>query len=128
MATVEFHIETSRRFITQAEAELRAGDEMQACEKAWGAVAHAMKSVAERHRWRHDTHTALFRAVDNIVRLSGDREIRTLFSAALVLRQNFYEGWLDHDYIVDYMEDVKRLLAKLDAFMDAGANGAGGAI
>ena len=128
MATVEFHMETSRRFITQAEAELRAGDEMQACEKAWGAVAHAIKAVAERHRWRHETHADLFRVARSIARMAGDPEIRTLFDSASGMHKNFYEGWLDHDYIVDCMEDVKRLLIKLDDFMDAGGNGAGGVI
>ena len=128
MATVEFHIETSRRFIIQAETELRAGDEMQACEKAWGAVAHAMKSAAERHRWRHDTHADLFRVARSIARMAGDPEIRTLFDSASGMHKNFYEGWLDYDYIVDCMEDVKRLLIKFDAFMDAGGNGAGGVI
>ena len=125
MATVEFHVRTSRRFMLQAEAELRAGDEMQACEKAWGAVAHAMKSVAEMRRWRHDTHADLFRVARRISRMAGDPEIRTLFDSASGMHKNFYEGWLDYEYIVDSMEDVKRLLTKLDAFMDAGGNGAG---
>ena len=124
MATVEFHMETSRRFILQAEAELRAGDEMQACEKSWGAVAHAMKSVAERRGWRHETHADLFRVARRISRMAGDPEIRTLFDSASGMRKNFYEGWLDYEYIVDSMEDVKRLLTKLDAFMDADTNGA----
>ena len=126
MATVEFHMETSRRFITQAEAELVAGDEMQACEKAWGAVAHAIKSVAETRGWRHDTHADLFRVVDNIVRLSGDAEIHPLFDDANALHQNIYEGWLSEEHIAQNIERVKRLLTKLDAFMDAGGNGAGG--
>ena len=128
MATVEFHMEPSQGFMPQAEAALIAGDEMQACEKAWGAVAHAIKAVAERHRWRHDTHADLFRVARSIARMAGDPEIRTLFDSASALRKNFYEGWLDYDYIVDCMEDVKRLLIKLDAFMDAFGNGAGGAI
>ena len=126
MATVEFHIETSRRFIIQAEAELRAGDEMQASEKAWGAAAHAIKAVAERHRWRHDTHSDLFRVVDNIVRLTGDSEIRLLFDDANALHKNFYEGWLGYEHIAQNIERVKRLLIKLDAFMDADNNSVGG--
>ena len=125
MATVEFHMETSRRFMLQAEAELRAGDEMQASEKAWGAAAHAVKAVAEMREWRHDTHADLFRAVDNIVRLSGDPEIRLLFNNANDLHKNFYEGWFDEEYIAGGIDDVKRLLTKLDAFMDADTNGAG---
>ena len=113
----------------QAEAALIAGDEIQACEKAWGAVAHAVKSVAEQHGGRHDTHADLFRAVDNIVRLSGDSEIYSLFDDANALHQNIYEGWLSDEHIAQNIERVKRLLTKLDAFMDAdGGNGAGGAI
>ena len=135
MATVEFHQETSRRFIVQAEDELRKGDLMQACEKAWGAAAHSVKSIAERRGWRHDTHAALFRVVDIIVRLSGDAEIRPLFNSANGLHKNFYEGWLSEEYIADDIENVKRLLTKLDAFarddvngaapLDDGVNGAG---
>ena len=125
MTIIGFHLETSRRFILQAEAELREGHRMQASEKAWGAAVHAIKAVAELYRWPHESHADLFRAVNNIVRISGDPELRTLFSAAIVLRQNCYEGWLDAEYIAGGIEDVKRLLTKLDAFMDAGGNGAG---
>ena len=125
MATVEFHMETSRRFILQSDAELRAGDGMQASEKAWGAAAHAVKAVAESRGWWHRAHADLFRAVDNIVRLSGDPEIRLLFNNANALHKNFYEGWLSDERIARNIERVKRLLTKLDAFMDAGGNGAG---
>ena len=126
MTIIEFHLETSRSFIVQAEVELRDGHHMQASEKAWGAAAHAIKAVAERHRWRHDTHSDLFRVVDNIVRLTGDSEIRLLFDDANALHQNFYEGWLRDEHIAQGIERVKRLLTKLDAFMDADNNGAGG--
>lgn len=125
MATVEFHQETSRRFIIQADEELRRGDLMQACEKAWGAAAHSVKSIAERRGWEHDTHAALFRAARNISMAAGDPEIRTLFSSASSLYQSFNEGWLSEEYITDSMNDVKRLLTKLDAFARDGVNGAG---
>ena len=126
MATVEFHMETSRRFALQAEVELRAGDDMQASEKAWGAAAHAVKAVAESRRWRHRTHADLFRAVDNVVRLSGDAEISLLFDDANALHKNFYEGWLEDEHIERGMNSVKRLLIKLDAFMDVDNNGSSG--
>ena len=126
MIIIGFHLETSRRFILQAEAALIAGDEIQASEKAWGAAAHAIKSVAELYRWPHESHADLFRAVNNIVRISGDPEIRAMSGAAIVLRQNCYEGWLDAEYIAGCIEDVKRLLINLDAFMVAHDNGAGG--
>ena len=126
MTIIEFHVETSRRFIGQAEAELREGHHMQASEKAWGAAAHAIKAVAELYRWPHESHADLFRAVNNIVRISGDPEIRATFNSANALHQNFYEGWFDAEYIAGSIQEVKRLLIKLDAFMDAHGNGAGG--
>ena len=76
MTIIDFHMDTSRRFIGQAEVELREGHHMQASEKAWGAAAHAIKSVAELYRWPHNTHADLFRAIDNIVRLTGRPGVR----------------------------------------------------
>ena len=126
MATVEFHTETSQGLILQAESELCAGNSLQASEMGWEAAARAVKSVADMYGWRRDTHAELFRVVDNIVRLSGDEEIGDLFASAEGLHQNIYEGWLSDEYIAYNIECVKRLLTKLDAFMDAGDNGAGG--
>ena len=114
MATTEFHTDTSRRFIEQAEDELRRGDSLQACEKAWGAAAHAVKSIAEREGWEHNSHAALFRAVHGISEMTSDPDIIVLFNTASSLHQNFYEGWLDAQYITRSIEYVKRLLDKLD--------------
>ena len=124
MTTVEFRQETSRRLIIQAEDGLRSGDLTQACEKAWDAAAHSVKSIAERRGWEHDSQAALFRAALNISRAAGDREIRALFASANSLYWNFREGWLYAEYIADSMEDVKRLLIKLDAFARDEVNGA----
>ena len=126
MATVEFHVETSQGFILEADAALIAGNSRQASEMGWEAAASAVKAVAERRGWRRDTHADLFGVVDNIVRLSGDEEIGDLFASADSLHQNIYEGWLSDEYIAYNIECVKRLLTKLDAFMAAHDNGAGG--
>ena len=126
MAIVEFSIETSQGVILEADGALTAGNSRQASENGWEAAASAVKSVAERRGWRLDTHADLFGVVDNIIRLSGDEEIGDLFASANGLHQNIYEGWLSDEYIAYNIECVKRLLAKLDAFMDAGDNGAGG--
>ena len=126
MATVEFHMETSQGFILQSETKLVEGRRAQASEMGWEAAARAVKSVADLYGWRRDTPADLFKAVNNIVRLSGDPEIRTLFNSAEGLQQNIYEGWLSDEHIAYSIECVKRLLTKLDAFMDAHSNGAGG--
>ncbi len=113
MATTEYHTDTSHRLIRQAEYESSIGDSLQASEKAWGAAAHAVKSIAEREGWTHNSHGALFRAVRRISELAGDPEIRILFRVASGLHQNFYEGWLDDEDIAADIESVEILLGKL---------------
>ena len=123
MATTDFHTDTSRRFIEQAEDELRRGDRLQASEKAWGAAAHAVKSIAEREGWPHERHGHLYDAIFMIRDSTGDKEIESLFRLAGGLHQNFYEGWYDHDAIATGITEVKRLIDKLDAvYPDLGLN------
>ena len=55
MTTIEYnppetYADNSRELIAQARAELAAGDLLQASEKAWGAAAAAVKSVADKAR------------------------------------------------------------------------------
>ena len=43
----ERYAELSRHYLARADEYLRAGDRVQASEKGWGAVAEAIKSIAE---------------------------------------------------------------------------------
>ncbi len=115
MATIDFHTHTSQNLIQQAEDELHRGDSLQASEKAWGAAAHVVKSIAERQGWPHERHGHLYDAIFTIRDSTGDKEIETFFRLAGGLHQNFYEGWYDHDAIESGITEVKRLLSKLDA-------------
>ena len=53
----------SAELLEKAWAELAAGDLLQASEKAWGAAAWAIKTVAERRRWFSEADWKLHRAV-----------------------------------------------------------------
>ncbi len=44
----ERHVQISQRFIPRAEEWFEKGDMPQASEKAWGAAAHYLKSIAKR--------------------------------------------------------------------------------
>ena len=46
----------SRRFIIHAREELEKGHRLQAGEKAWGAVVHPLKAIAEQRGWRRQSH------------------------------------------------------------------------
>ena len=111
----ETHLEVSRNFLVHAREQLALGDSLQASEKGWGAAAHAVKAVAERRGWRHRSHSHLFNAARRIASDTGRTEIIDLFNAANSLHQNFYEGWLDDEYITMNLDRVETLLDILDS-------------
>ena len=104
------HWETSRRFIIQADAELAAGDLLQASEKGWGAAAHAIKAIAQEREWRHDSHARLFGIVDRLVAETGESDIRELFRAAGEVHKNFYEGKMSKEDIAGSLAQIRTLL------------------
>ena len=110
MATGLNHWETSRRFIIQADAELAAGDLLQASEKGWGAAAHAIKAIAQERGWRHDNHARLFGIADRLAAETGNPDIKRLFGIASDVHKNFYEGKMSKESIADGLTDIRRLL------------------
>lgn len=110
---IESHAVHSSRLIRHAEAQLANGDRLQASEKAWGAVAHHLKGIAERLGWSYRTHADVFRIVDRLSREMGEPRLRTLFAVANGLHQNFYEDAMELDYVRTEIEDVKALLDML---------------
>ena len=110
MPTELDHIATSHRFILQADAELAAGDLLQASEKGWGAAAHAMKAIAEEHGWRHDSHARLFTIARRLARETGRSEIIELFYVASDTHKNFYEGKMTKENIAVGLAKIRTLL------------------
>ena len=115
MATAERHSEISAIFLEHAEDLFRAGDPLQASEKAWGAVAHCLKSIARRRNWPSGSHQALS-VIKN--RLAGESDdpvrIVILYKNAEWLHKNFYEDWLEDDVVERYIGDVRELIALLE--------------
>ena len=110
----ETHQEVSRRFLLHAEEQLALGDSLQASEKGWGAAAHAIKAIAERQGWRHRTHSDLFAVARRVAASEERREIIELFGLANSLHQNFYEGWMDDEFISESLDSLGNLLDILD--------------
>ena len=102
-------------FMRQAEQEFRDGDILQASEKGWGAAAHAVKAVAERRGWQHNSHNDLFDIAGILATERGTPEIADLFRAASSLHRNFYEGHLSVQGVSRRLRQVRRLLRLLEA-------------
>ena len=112
-ATPDEHEQISRRFIRQAHEELAKGDLIQASDKTWGAVAHALKAIAQSRGWRHKGHDHL-RAIGHIIgKEFNHADILLAFSVAEELHRNFYENQEDESKIADVMSKVELALPDL---------------
>ena len=108
------HVETSDRFLDQAEAELREGDILQASEKAWGAVAHYVKGVALDRGWRSNSHRAINRNARTLIAETDVPNLNELrLIAANGLHQNFYENWFEAEQVEEGIRAVGELLAAM---------------
>ena len=93
---------------------LEAGDRLQASEKAWGAVAHRLKVVADNRSLRYETHADASRVIRSLTTEQGNPRIRTLFDVAQLMHMNYYKDAWAIDYIRDQLKDVKELLVILE--------------
>ena len=108
---VEHHYKTSRRLIRQARYELdQRGDRVQACDKASGAVAHAVKAVAERRYWRHNSHNRRRNIVDLLAAEYDLPDLPVMQAFADQLRKNICEDWMFEGEVRDRLEWVSGLL------------------
>ena len=110
----ERYAELSRQYIERADEYLRAGDRVQASEKGWGAVAEAVKSIAEERGWNHRGHRLLGDAAYQLS-VEWDRpDLGDLFDVAERLHINFYEDVMDLDQIAARIDRAKVLLQELE--------------
>ena len=115
MATTERHRDISALFLEHAADEFRKGDLLQASEKAWGAVAHCVNSIARDRGWGLGTHRHF---AENVKRLiardpANASHRRRLFRSVESLHANFYQEFMDEDSVREGIEDAKELITAL---------------
>jgi hypothetical protein len=110
--------QASRELLNQATRELANGDPRQASEKGWGAAAQIVKAVAAQRGLEHQSHPSLYDVAHILARETRDREISTLFHTAGDLHKNFYENWFSSAVVENGLEDVRRLVDKLEPLLD----------
>ena len=89
-ATVDYHRERNRHFLSLVDDELNRGELEEASNKVWGAAAHAIKAVAERRGWQHHAHALLEETVDRLVREeNAPRDILIQYMTASAYHQRF---------------------------------------
>ena len=109
--------QTSRRLLAQARHELDQGDLIQASEKGWGAAAHMLKAIAEERGLEHGRHRHLTRVASHLRSQTGDGDLFRLYQVAEALHGNFYEDEYQAENIAQSLDDVGRLLDKLEPLL-----------
>ena len=112
-APIESHAVHSDRLIADAEEELAKGDRLQASEKAWGAVAHQLKVIADLRGWEYNTHRQVYGVVSRLSDEVGGQELKDIFGIANSLHQNFYTDVKPLEQLENEIGRVKDLLEML---------------
>ena len=123
IAKANRHSDLSRRLMEQANYELHTmGDRVQASDKASGAVAQAVKAIAEDRSWRHRSHNLR----RDIVGLLADefQKPQMLYLQAIAdqLHDNYYEDWLGENLVTNLLTEVNSLIFLLWEAREEGAN------
>ena len=113
--TVQDYVEMSHRFLDHAQSELNAGRRLQASEKVWGAVSHALSAIGKQRGWSHKNN---FEAKD-ISSQMGMEFGRSValgngYARAFEQHRNFHRNsWRDED-IQESIDEVREYVAELD--------------
>ncbi len=112
MTTSERHRDISALFLEHAEDEFRKGNLLQASEKAWGAVAHCMNSIAHDLAWEVGTHKRLVENVRTLIDRDPPQAAhrRLLFRSVESLHANFYQEFMDQDSVGEGIENARELI------------------
>ena len=113
--TSDDHMQISRRFIEQARIELTDGDRLQASEKLWGTVAHALKAIATDRGWHHSRHEQLTQIAIQLGKEFDRPDFEDKVRVVESLHSNFYLNKDEADSIGRTMSMVEEFLADLEA-------------
>ena len=110
----------SMRFLSEAVRELQGGSRLQAGEKAWGAIVHHLKAIAQERGWNHHSHQLIRNISQQIVAEFQDIELSEAITEVYFKgHQNFYENQWGFDDLREVIRAAESALPKLAALQDA---------
>ena len=112
---IEDHAVHSGRLMRHAWERLEQGGRLQASEKCWGAVVHALKAVSERRGWRHRSHIHNNIIANHLSELTGDDLIFLLYEAVQTMHVNYYDDVLTEQEIRRNLDGGVDLLERIAA-------------
>ena len=114
--TIAYHRERSRHFLDLVDDELERGELEEACNKVWGAAAHAIKATAEQRGWPHHAHALLEDTVKRLVREEGaPPHLQGQYYIASYFHQRFYGTPADPGSIRYAKETIAEFISTLES-------------
>ena len=113
--SVADRLQISQRMIIHAREELANGSRLQAGEKAWGAVVHPIKAIAEQRGWQHESHQDIRAVLGQVVleyNFDGD-QVYALSQAYFIGHENFYENHRSREELTEMIDRVEEVLPDL---------------
>ena len=95
LAKSDRYFQLSQRFLKHAQEQLELGNTLQASEKTYGAVAHAVKSYGELRGWNHSNHHRVGLILDQLRDEENDPRLTEAFDAVVSLHNNYFEYEID---------------------------------
>lgn len=108
----------ARKFLDDADREFTAGDLLQASEKLWGAVSHALKAYCRQRGWRHAKYAHRRDAAQNLSAELDDPTIFAYFKIAQSCHANFYNDWMYEEDVDSSRAYIRELVEKILNLLD----------
>ena len=113
------YFQLSQRLLKHAQEQLEQGDTVQASEKAYGAVSHAVKSYGELRGWNHFNHHRVGLILDQLRDEESDPTLTESYDAVESLHKNFFEHEMDPTRVKDRVDTARTLVDKLERLRTA---------
>ena len=108
------YFQLSQRFLKHAQEQLEMGDTLQASEKAYGAVAHAVKSYGELRGWNHSNHHRVGLILDQLSDEESDISLTTDFAIVESIHNNFFEYVMPTNRVRGSVSIAKNIIDRLE--------------
>ena len=105
----------SQRLLKHAQEQLERGDTVQASEKVYGAVSHAVKAYGELRGWNHYNHHRVGLILDQLRDEENDPGLTESYDAVESLHKNFFEYEMDPTRVKDRVDTARNLIDKLES-------------
>ena len=104
----------SRWLLKHAQEQLERGDTIQASEKVYGAMSHAVKSCGELRGWNHYNHYRVGLIIDHLREEWDAPELSTGYLAIKALHDNYFEYEMTTVQVQSGIDAARQVVEKLE--------------